>query len=99
MIFNKMFQEQPQGYLRAGNVQDITRLCRTPPDVSNLENCNVIAVLPVGACVLFSINPENKNPPDRKVKCYFQGNDTYAEKDVFEVFSFIQNKCIAWCEI
>ena len=69
------------------------------PDVSKLEGCNVIAVLPVGAYMLFSINPDNKNPPDRNVKCYSHGNGFYTERDVVEVFNFIQKQCIAWTQV
>ena len=69
------------------------------PDVSLLEGCNVIAVLPVGCYMLFSINPDNETPPIRNVKCYSQGNGMYTEKDVVEVFNMIQNNCCAWCEI
>lgn len=71
----------------------------TQPDVSLLEGCNVITVLPVGCYMLFSINPDNEIPPNRNVKCYSQGNGFYTEKDVVEVFNMIQNNCCAWCEL
>ena len=69
------------------------------PDVSLLEGCNVIAVLPVGCYMLFSINPDNETPPNRNVKCYSQGNGMYTEKDVVEVFNFIQSNAVAWTQI
>ena len=70
------------------------------PDVSLLEWCNVIAVLPVGCYMLFSINPNNGvQEQHRNVKCYSQGNGVYTEKDVVEVFNFIQKDSLAWCQI
>ena len=69
------------------------------PDVSLLEGCNVIAVLPVGCYMLFSINPNNESPPNRNVKCYSQGNGMYTERDVVEVFNFIQKNTLAWTQI
>lgn len=69
------------------------------PDVSLLEGCNVIAVLPVGCYMLFSINPDNETPPNRNVKCYSQGNGMYTEKDVVEVFNFVQSNAVAWTQI
>ena len=69
------------------------------PDVSLLEGCNVIAVLPVGCYMLFSINPDNETPPNRNVKCYSQGNGVYTEKDVVEVFNFVQSNSLAWCQL
>ena len=36
------------------------------PDLSLLEGCNVVAVLPVGTYALFKIDPNGK---DRNVKC------------------------------
>ena len=69
------------------------------PDVSLLEGCNVIAVLPVGCYMLFSINPDNETPSNRNVKCYSQGNGMYTEKDVVEVFNFIQSNAVAWTQI
>lgn len=70
-----------------------------PPDVTKLEGCNVIVVLPVGTYMLFSINPNNETPPNRNVKCYSQGNGMHTNRDVVEVFNLIQQNCIAWCEI
>ena len=75
------------------------RLQSHPPDVSKLEGCNVIAVLPVGTYVLFSINPNNETPPNRNVKCYSHGNGFHTERDVVEVFNFIQKQCIAWTQV
>ena len=56
--------------------------------------------------MLFSINPDNETPPNRNVKCYSQGNGShlksdgvYTEKDVVEVFNFIQANTVAWCQI
>ena len=70
------------------------------PDVSLLEGCNVIAVLPVGCYMLFSINPNNgAQEQHRNVKCYSQGNGFYSEKDVVEVFNFVQSNSLAWCQI
>ena len=66
------------------------------PDLSLLDGCNVVAVLPVGAYVLFKIDP---NGVDRNVKCYSHGNGMYTERDVVEVFKFIQQNCACWVEI
>ena len=97
---------QSAAYLKASDygtiVEMLYNLSRgryTNPDLSLLEGCNVVAVLPVGTYVLFSINPNNEIPPDRNVKCYSNGNGFHTERDVVEVFNFIQNNCIAWCEI
>ena len=66
------------------------------PDLSLLDGCNVVAVLPVGAYVLFKIDP---NGVDRNVKCYSHGNGMYTERDVIEVFKFIQTSTVCWCEL
>ena len=50
--------------------------------------------------MLFSINPNNGVPEQhRNVKCYSQGNGFYSEKDVVEVFNFIQKNSLAWTQI
>ena len=49
--------------------------------------------------MLFSINPNNETPPNRNVKCYSQGNGFHTEKDVVEVFNFIQSNVVAWCQV
>ena len=66
------------------------------PDLSLLEGCNVVAVLPVGTYVLFKID---LNGVDRNVKCYSHGNGMYQERDVVGVFKFIQSSCVCWCEV
>ena len=66
------------------------------PDLSLLEGCNVVAILPVGTYVLFKIDP---NGVDRNVKCYSHGNGMHTERDVVEVFKFIQQNCACWCEL
>lgn len=96
-------QQQEASYLLPADLNTVLmmldEIASHPPDVTKLEGCNVIAVLPVGAYVLFSINPNNETPPNRNVKCYSNGNGFHTERDVVEVFNFIQNSCIAWCEI
>ena len=96
-------QQQEASYLLPTDLNTVLMMLDEmqshPPDVSKLEGCNVIAVLPVGAYMLFSINPDNKNPPDRNVKCYSHGNGFYTERDVVEVFNFIQKQCIAWTQV
>lgn len=96
-------QQQEASYLLPADLNTVLmmldEIASHPPDVSKLEGCNVIAVLPVGAYMLFSINPDNKNPPDRNVKCYSHGNGFYTERDVVEVFNFIQKQCIAWTQV
>ena len=50
--------------------------------------------------MLFSINPNNGVPEQhRNVKCYSQGNGMYTERDVVEVFNFIQKNCACWAEV
>ena len=72
----------------------------TQPDLSLLEGCNVIAVLPVGCYMLFSINPNNGVPEQhRNVKCYSQGNGMYTKRDVVEVFNFVQKNSVACAQI
>ena len=102
-IQNQMKQQQEASYLLPTDLNTVLMMLNNlgspQPDVSKLEGCNVIAVLPVGAYMLFSINPDNKNPPDRNVKCYSHGNGFYTERDVVEVFNFIQKQCIAWTQV
>lgn len=101
-IFEQMkqqFSQSGNSYLLPSDLNTVLGLCKSQPDVTKLEGCNVIALLPVGAYMLFSINPDNKNPPDRNVKCYSHGNGFYTERDVIEVFDFIQNSCVAWTQI
>ena len=96
-------QQQEASYLLPADLNTVlmmlNEIASHPPDVSKLEGCNVIAVLPVGTYVLFSINPNNETPPNRNVKCYSHGNGFHTERDVVEVFNFIQNNCIAWVQI
>ena len=96
-------QQQEASYLLPADLNTVlmmlNEIASHPPDVSKLEGCNVIAVLPVGTYVLFSINPNNETPPDRNVKCYSNGNGFHTERDVVEVFNFIQKQCIAWGQI
>ena len=96
-------QQQEASYLLPTDLNTVlmmlNKLGSPQPDVTKLEGCNVIAVLPVGTYVLFSINPNNEIPPNRNVKCYSHGNGFHTERDVVEVFNFIQNSCIAWVQI
>ena len=96
-------QQQEASYLLPTDLNTVlmmlNRLGSPQPDVTKLEGCNVIAVLPVGTYVLFSINPNNETPPNRNVKCYSNGNGFHTERDVVEVFNFIQQQCIAWGQI
>lgn len=105
-FFEQMKQQQEPSYLLPSDlntvVESLYNLSRgriTQPDVSRLEGCNVVAVLPVGCYMLFSINPDNEVPPNRNVKCYSQGNGFYSEKDVVEVFNFIQSNAVAYAQI
>ena len=68
----------------------------TEPNLNLLEGCNVVAVLPVGTYVLFKIDP---NGVDHNVKCYSHGNGMYTDRDVVEVFKFIQQNCVCLVEI
>ena len=96
-------QQQQSSYLLPSDLNTVlmvlNKLGAPSPDVTKLEGCNVIAVLPVGCYMLFSINPNNETPPNRNVKCYSQGNGVYTELDVVEVFNFIQSKVVAWAQI
>ena len=103
-VFEQM--KQDHSYLLPSDLNTVVELLYnlsrgriTQPDVSLLEGCNVIAVLPVGCYMLFSINPDNETPPNRNVKCYSQGNGMYTERDVLEVFNFIQTNSVAWVQI
>ena len=100
----QLFQQQQEAsYLLPTDLNTVltmlNELGSPQPNVSKLEGCNVIAVLPVGTYVLFSINQNNETPPNRNVKCYSHGNGFHTERDVVEVFNFIQQQCIAWCQI
>ena len=103
-------QQQEASYLLPTDLNTVlmilNKLGSPQPDVTKLEGCNVIAVLPVGTYVLFSVNPNNETPPNRNVKCYSHGNGAsstnsnfHTNRDVVEVFNFIQQQCIAWVEI
>ena len=96
-------QQQEASYLLPTDLNTVlmmlNKLGSPQPDVTKLEGCNVIAVLPVGTYVLFSINPNNEIPPNRNVKCYTGSNGFHTERDVVEVFNFIQQQCIAWVQI
>ena len=106
-FFEQMKQQMQQAsYLLPSDLNTVVELLYnlsggriTQPDVTRLKGCNVIAVLPVGCYMLFSINPSNETPPIRNVKCYSQGNGMYTERDVVEVFNFIQKNVLAWCEV
>ena len=100
-------QQQQASYLLPSDLNTVVALLYklsegriTQPDVTRLKGCNVIAVLPVGCYMLFSINPNNGVPEQhRNVKCYSQGNGMYTERDVVEVFNFIQKNALAWTQI
>lgn len=96
-------QQQEASYLLPTDLNTVLMMLAEmqslPPDVTKLEGCNVIAVLPIGTYVLFSINPNNEIPPNRNVKCYTGSNGFHTERDAVEVFNLIQNNAIAWCEI
>ena len=100
-------QQQQASYLLPSDLNTVVELLYnlsggriTQPDLNRLEDCNVIAVLPVGCYMLFSINPNNGVPEQhRNVKCYSQGNGFYTERDVVEVFNFIQKNCACWTEV
>ena len=99
-------QQQQASYLLPSDLNTVVELLYnlsrgriTQPDVTRLKGCNVIAVLPVGCYMLFSIKPDNETPPNRNVRCYSQGNGMYTERDIVEVFNFIQTSCMAWTQI
>ena len=104
---DQLNQQQQASYLLPSDLNTVVELLYnlsggriTQPDVSLLEGCNVIAVLPVGCYMLFSINPNNGVPEQhRNVKCYSQGNGMYTERDVVEVFKFIQTSTLCWTEV
>jgi hypothetical protein len=103
-----MFNQEPS-YLKASDYNTVAELLYnlsagrySKPDLSLLEGCNIVAVLPVGTYVLFKIDPNGK---DRSVNCYSHGNGShlnsdkfYQERDVVEVFKFIQQNCACWTE-
>lgn len=98
----KMFNREPT-YLKASDYNTVVELLYnlstgryTKPNLSLLEGCNVVAVLPVGTYVLFKIDPSGV---DRNVKCYSHGNGMHQERDVVEVFKFIQTSTVCWTEI
>ena len=94
---------QSAAYLKSSDYNTVVELLYnlsrgryTNPDLSLLEGCNVVAVLPVGTYVLFKIDT---NGVDRNVKCYSHGNGMHTERDVVEVFKFIQTGTACWCEL
>ena len=94
---------QTSSYLKASDYNTVVELLYnlstgryTKPNLSLLEGCNVVAVLPVGTYVLFKIDPSGV---DRNVKCYSHGNGMHQERDVVEVFKFIQTSTVCWTEI
>ena len=97
-----MFNQEPS-YLKASDYNTVVELLYnlskgryTKPDLSLLEGCNVVAILPVGTYVLFKIDP---NGVDRNVKCYSHGNGMHTERDVAEVLKFIQSNTVCWAEV
>lgn len=109
-IQNQMKQQQESSYLLPTDLNTVLMMLNNlgspQPDVTKLEGCNLISVVPVGTYVLFAINPNNETPPNRNVKCYTGSNEAtsmnsnfHTERDVVDVFNFIQNNAIAWCEI
>ena len=97
-----MFNNE-QAYLKSSDYNTVIKLLYNlsrgryiQPNLSLLEGCNVIAILPVGTYILFKIDP---NGVDRNVKCYSHGNGLHTERDVVEVFKFIQQNCVCWVEI
>ena len=97
-----MFNQEPS-YLKSSDYNTVVELLYnlsggryTNPDLSLLEDCNVVAVLPVGTYALFKIDP---NGVDRNVKCYSHGNGMYQERDVVGVFNFLQTSTVCWCEL
>lgn len=91
--------DQEKSYLLPSDLNTVLGFCSSQPDLTKLEDCNVIAVLPTAAWLLFAINPKNETPPNRNVKCYSYGNGFYTERDVVEVFNLIQSSCVAWTQI
>ena len=101
-----MFNNE-QSYLKSSDYNTVVELLYnlsrgryTQPELSNLEGCNVVAVLPVGTYMLFKIDP---NGVDRNVKCYSHGSHLnsdgmHTERDVVEVFKLIQSNCCAWAQ-
>ena len=94
---------QSAAYLKASDYNTVVELLYNlsgsryaSPDLSLLEGCNVVAVLPVGTYVLFKIDP---NGVDRNVKCYSHGNGVHTERDVVEVFNFLQTSTVCWVEV
>ena len=94
---------QSAAYLKASDYNTVVELLYnlskgryTKPDLSLLEGCNIVAVLPVGTYALFKIDP---NGVDRNVKCYSHGNGMYQERDVVGVFKFIQQSTVCWAEV
>lgn len=97
-----------QAYLKSSDYNTVVELLYNlsagrynNPDLSLLEGCNVVSVLPVGTYVLFKIDPNGK---DRNVKCYSHGSHLnsdgmHTERDVVEVFKFIQASVACWAEI
>ena len=97
-IFN-----QSTAYLKASDYNTIVEMLYnlsrgryTNPNLSLLDGCNVVAVLPVGTYVLFKIDTTGL---ERNVKCYSHGNGMYQDRDVVEVFKFIQTSTVCWCEL
>ena len=94
---------QSAAYLKSSDYGTVAKLLYnlskgryTKPDLSLLEGCNVVSVLPVGTYVLFKIDPNGK---DRNVKCYSHGNGLHTERDVVEAFKFIQTSAACWIEV
>ena len=94
---------QSAAYLKASDYNTVVELLYnlsrgryTEPNLSLLEGCNVVAILPVGNYALFKIDLSGL---DRNVKCYSHGNGIHTDRDVVEVFKFIQRNCACWCEL
>lgn len=95
MIRNAFEQQNQPCYHTAHDLRFLLSKvqCDIGSIVKKLPNANVIAVTNTGDINLFVIDP---NGVDRNVKCYSSGNGITTDRDVVDVFNFIQKDCFIW---
>ena len=99
-MLNRQFNDgQQQAYLKATSLEHCAQYIKYDYNLSVLPNANVLAVLQVGAVMLFEIdrNGSNQSSPNREVQCYSFGNGVKTKRDIVEVFNLIQKQAVCWC--
>lgn len=79
-------------YLMATSYEHCLQYVNGGIDLSQLVDCNVVAVLHTNKPLLAKVNP-----PDETVTVMMNGS--LFTLDVRDLFNTIQQNCICWCEV